>query len=142
MKFLVTLLSFTTLNSILLIESIQAAPITITQVSDLNFGVGFLGDGTKRIAPGRNENASNASFLITGDPGVTFSITLPGKIWMNHSTTSSRIRVRRFRSRPKNSGKIRNNGERLLLIGATRNAIGTGLSTGSYAGTFTVTVVY
>ncbi|MGH1467554.1 MAG: DUF4402 domain-containing protein [Bdellovibrionales bacterium] len=137
MKAFITLLSLT-----LIIETAYAAPITISQISDLDFGVGFLGDGTKRINRGSVDNAENASFLVTGDPGVTFSITLPGKIWMNHSSTSSRIRVRRFRSRPKNSGKIKNNGEKLLLVGATRNAIGTGLSTGSYSGTFTVTVVY
>ncbi len=141
MKTLITLFSFTALNTMFLIESVHAAPITITQISDLNFGVGFLGDGTKQVNRGRSDNAENASFLVTGDPGVTFSITLPNRIWMNHSTSSSRIRVRRFRSRPTN-GRIRNNGERLLLVGATRNAIGTGLSTGSYAGTFTVTVVY
>jgi len=120
----------------------QTNPITITQVSDLNFGTAFLGDPVKRVNPGNAENAENASFLITGDRGATFTVTRPNRIWITHSSSGDRIRVRRFRARPNNSGRIRNNGERLMFVGATRNAIPTNISTGLYSGTFTLTVVY
>ncbi len=122
-------------------EKIMAAPISITQISNLDFGTGLLGDPQKRIQPGNSDNFENASFLITGDPGRTFSITLPNNIQMRHLSTTSRIRVNRFRSRPRN-GRIRNNGERLLLIGATRATLANSLTPGKYAGTFTVTVIY
>lgn len=122
-------------------EASFSAPITITRVSDLDFGTAFLGDPNKRIRQTNAETSENASFLITGDAGVTFTTTLPDRIWMNHSSSGSRIRVRRFRSTPRN-GRIRNSGERLIFVGATRNSIPTNISTGSYAGTFTVTVVY
>jgi len=120
----------------------QTTPIAITQVSDLNFGTAFTGDPQKRVNPGNSENAENASFLVTGDPGFTFNITRPGRIWITHSTSGDRIRVRRFRSRPRNRGRIRNNGQRLVFVGATRNAIPTNISSGLYSGVFTLTVVY
>jgi len=120
----------------------QTNPITITQISDLNFGSAFLGDPGKNVNRGRVDNAENASFLITGDRGSTFNVTLPNRIWITHATSGDRIRVRRFRSRPNSSGRIRNNGERLLLVGARRNAIPQNISTGFYSGSFTVTVIY
>jgi len=120
----------------------HSAPITITQISDLDFGVAFLGDSQKRVPSSNVENAENASFLITGDAGRTFTVTRPGRIWMTHTPSGDRIRVKRFRARPNNSGRIRNNGERLIFVGATRNRIPAGISTGSYSGTFTITVVY
>ena len=120
----------------------QTAPITITQISDLNFGTAFLGDPVKSVNRGRVDNAENASFLITGDRGATFNVTLPDRIWITHAVSGDRIRVRRFRARPNARGRIRNNGERLLLVGARRNAIPQNISTGFYSGSFTVTVIY
>lgn len=119
----------------------QTTPIAITKISDMDFGVGFLGDPSKRIANVNSETAENASFLVTGERRTTFTTTLPNFIFMTHSSSGDRIRVRRFRSRPRN-GRIRNTGERMIFVSATRNAIGTGISTGSYSGTFTVDVVY
>lgn len=120
----------------------QTTPITITQVSDLDFGTAFLGDPAKVVDRGTTETAENASFLVTGDPGATFNITRPTRIWITHAPSGDRIRVRRFRSRPNRRGRIRNNGERLVFVGATRNAIPANISTGFYSGTFTFTVVY
>lgn len=121
---------------------VRAAPITITQVSDLNFGAAFLGDPVKVVDPGSTENAENASFLVTGDAGVTFNVTKPSNMWISHSSTSDSLRVRRFRGTPNRSGRIPASGQILIFLGATRNSIPNNISPGLYSGTFTMTVVY
>lgn len=126
---------------ILFSELCLAAPISISQISDLDFGSAMLGDPAKTVNPGSVENSENASFLVTGDARSTFSISLPNNMWITNSSSGDRIRVRRFRSTPRN-GRIRNNGERTVYVGATRDAIPAGLSPGIYSGAFTMTVVY
>jgi hypothetical protein len=117
------------------------ATINIVQISNLNFGDGFVGDPSITIQPGTAEDAQNASFLVTGDPSRAYTIALPGSAVMNHVTSSDTISITNFRSQPIN-GLIQPNGEQLLFVGATRSALSFGLRTGSYSGVFTVTVVY
>jgi len=119
----------------------NSAPITITQVSNLNFGTALWGDPAKTIPPGNRENAENASFLVRGDARRTFIISLPSQIWLNHISRSDRIEVNSFDSRPNNT-KIGKNGEVLILVGARRELIPSTISPGSYSGAFTVTVIY
>lgn len=119
----------------------HSAPITITQVSNLNFGTALWGDRAKTIRAGNSDDAENASFLITGDARSRFNVVLPNQIWMNHVSRPDRILINNFESRPNNL-RMGRDGQLVLLIGATRSAIPTTISAGSYAGTFTITVVY
>ncbi len=127
---------------IFLVAPVKAGPISITTISDLHFGIGFPGDGTKVVPPDNVETAENASFLITGDPNRRFRITLPRRINMNSPNGTHSIRVRRFRSSPSRRGRLDATGRAFLYIGATRNAIGANVESGLYRGVFTVTVIY
>ncbi len=117
-------------------------PITITQVSDLNFGVGFRNDPAKTVVPGTFENAENASFMIQGDPNRAFTIQLPRRIDMNSTLGNQKIRVQDFTSFPSTNGTLDATGIGYIFIGATRSSLKNNQQTGPYIGVFTVTVIY
>ncbi len=130
------------------LQIVQAA-IGITQVSDLDFGTAVQGDAAKTVAPGAADNAENASFDVTGEPGLAYTITLPsnGTIVMTTGTGASaneQIAVDSFVSSPAAgaNGLLDGTGNQLLLVGATRAALLATQVPGSYSDTFTVDVVY
>ncbi|MGH1467556.1 MAG: DUF4402 domain-containing protein [Bdellovibrionales bacterium] len=117
--------------------------IGIIKISDLDFGVEVQGGPRKRVPRGSAETPENASFLVQGVGGATFTISIPpGSIFLDHPTSGDQLEVRNFRSRPNGSGRIQNNGERMVYVGATRRPIPLTAAPGLYTGTFTVTVVY
>lgn len=117
--------------------------IAINRVSDLDFGSALPGDPNKIIAPGNAENAENASFLVDGIAGSTITISLPpGSVFITEPLSGDQLEVDRFRSRPNGTGRIRNNGERMIFVGARRRPIPNNASPGLYQGSFTITVVY
>lgn len=117
--------------------------IAINRISDLDFGSALPGDPNKRVPPGNTENAENASFLVDGIAGSTITITLPpGSVFITEPISGDQLEVDRFRSRPNGTGRIRNNGERMIFVGARRRRIPNNASPGLYQGSFTVTVVY
>lgn len=121
-------------------------PITIAQVSDLDFGTAVQGDIAKTVAPGTAEDAENASFTVTGEPSTAYTITLPanGVVTMSGSNGGT-IAVNDFVSFPAAGGGNtlpNTTGTVTLFVGATRAALGAGQTTGSYSGIFTVEVVY
>lgn len=124
-------------------KQIVYAPTGLLKISDLDFGMALAGTPRKRVAPGSSENPENASFLASGSAGATFTIILPTtNILLTNPGSSDQLIVRRFRSRPKNSGRIRANGTRMIYVGATRRPIAAGVAPGLYTGTFTVQIVY
>ena len=122
----------------------NAAVIKIADISDLNFGSAPQGDGPKTVIASTSENATNGSFKVTGNPNVTYTITLPvAPITM--TTTGNGIKtisVSSFTSYPANSGLLDATGQELVFVGATRAALNVAQKTGSYSGSYSVTVVY
>lgn len=130
------------------LQVVQAA-IGIAQVSDLDFGTAVQGDAAKTVVPGAAENAENASFNVTGEPGLAYTITLPanGTIVMTTATgltANEQIAVNNFVSNPAAgaNGLLSGAGTQSLFVGASRAALLATQVTGSYSDTFTVDVVY
>jgi len=128
------------------LQQVQAA-IAIAQVSDLDFGTGIQGDAAVTVAPGTAENASNASFNVTGEAGLAYTITLPidGAVVMTTGGggANETIAVNSFVSFPAaGANGLLTGGSQSLYVGATRAALGAAQVAGGYATTFTVDVVY
>lgn len=122
--------------------------ISITEVSDLDFGTAAQGDGPKTVLPGAAEDAENGSFTVTGTPNTAYTITLPadGIVVMETGAggANETIAVDSFTSFPAAgaNGMTDGTGDQLLLVGATRAALGASQVAGSYSGDYTVDVVY
>jgi len=119
-------------------------PIKITDVSELDFGNGGPGDLSKQILPGTSETSTNGSFLITGDPNVSYSIVLPVTASMKTGSgpNTDTITISNFQSFPSGTGALGASGSQTLFIGATRAALRLNQKAGLYSGTFSITVVY
>lgn len=137
------LIIFLMLNLVLKVA--LAIPISITAVSNLDFGAAFAGDRRLTISPGNSDNAENASFFVKGDPRRSFSIIVPTEIYMITGTgdvPNKKILVDRFRTRPNQNGRLDRNGEKLILVGARRDNLLANQVAGAYSGSFMITVVY
>ena len=127
---------------------VVVAAISITNVSDLNFGTAVQGAVAKTVAPGAAENAENGSFTVSGQASTAYTITLPANGVVTMITggggANQTVAVNTFLSSPAAgaSGMIGAGGTQLLLVGATRAALGAAQIPGSYSGSYTVDVVY
>jgi hypothetical protein len=122
------------------------ASLAISKVSDLDFGSAAQGDAAKVVPAGTAEATDNASFAISGAPSTAYTITLPsdGVVVMQTAGggLNKDIAVNTFTSFPSSTGMLDGSGNQLLLVGATRASLGASQVTGSYTGSFTVSVVY
>lgn len=138
--------TLTSLLILFLCYSIHAAgkPIKVSAVSNLNFPTAPQGDGIFVVPAGTSETPTNASFLVTGDRNVTYTIVLPAMATMTAKIGSKQdtINLSGFTSFPSNVGVLNGAGSQYLYVGATRAAIRHNQLTGSYSGSFSVTVVY
>ncbi|OFZ18935.1 MAG: hypothetical protein A2X94_13370 [Bdellovibrionales bacterium GWB1_55_8] len=121
--------------------------ISIQNISGLDFGSASAGTQALLIDSGTEEDARNASFIVSGEPRRSYSITLPedGVVEMTLSEAKgpqSQIGVNGFRSYPSGAGIIGSEGNQLLLVGASRDPLDKDQLPGFYSGSFTVTVVY
>lgn len=129
-------------------RQVVTAAITITNVSDLDFGTAVQGDVAKTVAPGATENAENGSFTVSGQASTAYTITLPANGVVTMTTggggANETIAVTNFLSFPAAgaNGMIGVGGTQLLLVGATRAALGASQVAGTYTGSYTVDVVY
>lgn len=129
-------------------------PISIEKIDgkDLHFGniiasasggtVLIATDGTPTLtgvsAPSIPGTRQAAEFNVTGMAGTTYAITLPESIVV--SSGSNQMTVDNFVSNPNGTG-ILNGGSQVVKVGATLN-VGASQATGTYNGSFQVTVVY
>lgn len=116
--------------------------IAITADHDLDFGSATPGDLAKTIAAG---SPDAATFNVTGEMNQAYNITLPadGTVTMITNAGGSpdeQIPVNTFTSSA--TGVLDATGAETLSVGATRSALSATQVTGSYTGTFTVTVAY
>ncbi len=81
-----------------------------------------------------------ASFEVSGDPNATYTITLPASILLSDGG-ENQMTVDGFVSNPNGTGTLSGAGSQTINVGATLN-VSAGQATGSYSGTFEVSVDY
>ena len=86
-------------------------------------------------------NWSAASFSVTGDPNATYAISLPANGMVALTSGANTMAINDFTSSPALTGQLTGGGSQTLMVGATLSVSGN-QPTGSYSGSFTVTVNY
>ena len=94
---------------------------------------------TGGVSTGNSGGITSASFTVTGIPLFTYAITLPSSAAITAGGNS--MTVNAFTSSPSGTGQLSVLGTQALTVGATLN-VGASQASGSYSGTFSVTVVY
>lgn len=135
-----------------------AAAIAIVNTQALAFGKFVAGSGgSVTVSPGGVRSASGgvvlvpsgpgaaAQFSVTGDPSVIYSITLPANGVVSLTSGGNSMALNNFTSTPSAStpstGLLSAGGSQTLSVGATLS-VGSNQASGSYSGTFDVTVNY
>lgn len=133
--------------------AVIAAPIIINEISQMSFGKFAAGvtSGTVTLSAAASTNRtfsgvsvlanptpSAGIFTVSGVSGATYSISLPSSITL--FSGGNTMTVDTFTSNPNSTGTL-TGGTQTLYIGARLN-VGALQATGTYIGTYTVTVVY
>lgn len=127
--------------------------INLTANSNLGFGqaVATVTPGAVTVSPegvrtvsggvvlGNGFGASAASFTVTGEPNVNYSITLPSSGVLTGAGSS--MSVDEFTSSPDGSGNLGPGGTQVVTLGATLH-VGAPQLSAAYSGTYFVTVSY
>ncbi|WP_457422055.1 DUF4402 domain-containing protein [Roseateles sp. P5_E7] len=140
----------------LLLASIAAPAQTLNNTAALSFGAFTaggggsisVGTGGARMKTGsvilvnQGGAASAAQFTITGTPNAMFDITLPvdGTVFLSDGASGS-MALNGFVSSPAAVGVLSGGGTQQINVGATLS-VGSSQATGSYTGSFNVTVNY
>lgn len=133
--------------------SLRAAELGIASSQSLSFGKFVAGTGSVTVRPDGSRMTSGevitldsgpgqaATFIVTGDPGLTYAVTLPndGSVTMSDGINS--MPVNGFFSSPASSGTLSGGGTQLLNVGA-RLEVEAGQPAGDYSGTFMIVVDY
>ena len=101
--------------------------------------LGRSGSGGVVLLPSGSWSA--ASFSVTGDPSATYAITLPANGVVALTSGANSMAVDNFTSSPAATGQLGGGGSQTLMVGATLSVAGNQAS-GSYSGSFTLTVNY
>lgn len=127
-------------------RQIVTAALTIVSGNALDFGTAEQGAPAKSVAA---TDPEAATFTVTSQAGTAYSITLPasGTVKMTKSggtagVATQEIEVSSFDSIPSSNSSIPVGGSEILKVGATRAALLANQETGTYEGSFTVSVVY
>jgi hypothetical protein len=133
--------------------AVAQAPISIVTTGTLGFGqvISGLGAGAVTVTPlggrtasggavlGSSVTVSAASFTITGEPSTAYGLVLPGSVTLTSGGQS--MTVDEFTSSPAGSGVLDATGSQQVGLGA-RLQVSASQQTGSYTGTFNITVAY
>jgi len=118
--------------------------IAISKTQDLLFGQAAPSDVALTVPA--TSGTARAQFAVTGAASTSYTITIPaGTINMitgAGATADDQIVVSSFTSSPSGTGTLSAGGTDTLYVGATRAAIRATQTSGSYSGSFTVTVNY
>lgn len=134
------------------------AAIAIVNTQALAFGSFAAGSGgSVTVGPGGGRSAGGgvvllssgagaaAQFSVTGDPSVTYSITLPANGGVSLTSGGNSMALNNFTSTPSAStpstGLLSVGGSQTLSVGATLS-VGSNQPSGNYSGSFDVTVNY
>lgn len=131
-----------------------AAAIAIVNTQALAFGKFVAGSGgSVTVSPGGVRSASGgvvlvpsgagtaAQFAVSGDANLTYAISLPGNGVVSLTSGSNSMALNNFTSSPNLTGALSVGGSQTLAVGATLS-VGSNQASGSYSGTFDVTVNY
>lgn len=132
-----------------------AGPIAIgSSTQSLAFGSLVAGSGGSiTVSPASVRSASGgvvlvpsgpgaaAQFSVTGDPSATYAISLPANGVVSLTSGANSIAVNTFTSSPNLTGTLSIGGSQTLYVGATLD-VGSNQPSGSYSGSFSVTVNY
>lgn len=140
----------------LLLACAGAPAQTLNNNAALSFGAFTAGSGgTITVAPGgarmktgsvilvnQAGTASAAQFTISGTPSAAFTISLPGDgiVFLSDGASGS-MALNGFTSSPSVTGVLSGGGTQTINVGATLS-VGNLQGTGSYSGSFNVTVNY
>ncbi|MGM9480993.1 DUF4402 domain-containing protein [Roseateles sp. NT4] len=140
----------------LLLACTVASAQTLTNNVALSFGAFTAGSGGSiTVAPGGGRmktgsvilvnqagTASAAQFTISGTPNAVFTISLPidGSTFLTDGGSGS-MALNSFSSSPSVTGVLSGGGTQTINVGATLS-VGNLQGTGSYSGSFNVTVNY
>jgi hypothetical protein len=130
-------------------------PISISNTAALRFGkFSALTGGTVVVSAAGARSATGAvvlsttdaggaaSFAVSGDANATYAITLPNSATITHSVDNTQtMAIGTFTSNPSGTGTLSAGGAQTLTVGATLT-VGNAQTTGSYSGTFDVSVEY
>jgi hypothetical protein len=84
---------------------------------------------------------SAGAFSVTGDPNLTYAITLPADGVVVLTSGANTMAVNGFISNPAPTGQLSLGGSQTLMVGATLSVSSNQVS-GSYSGSYSVTVDY
>lgn len=129
------------------------AAITITKTLDLEFGSIVAGSVSSVVRVATNDSRSvvsgdatlagaanqAASFDVTGEPSLTYAITLPASTTISGPGTD--MTVDTFTDSNSGTGTLDGTGNDTFTVGADLT-VGASQTAGSYTGTFDVTVNY
>jgi len=128
-------------------------PLVLAVNSSLGFGAIVAGGaaGTVTVSAAGDRSASGgtflgsptgvaaASFTVSGEPNLTFSLVLPSSVTLDNGGAT--MTVDSFTSLPSGSGTLGPAGTEEVRVGATLHVSGT-QTQASYSGTFDLTVAY
>lgn len=130
------------------------AVIAISNTGALAFGKFVAGSGgTVAVSANGVRSASGgvmlvpsgagaaAQFAVSGDPNRTYSISLPADGTVALASGTNSMAVNTFTSSPSLTGTLSAGGTQTVSVGATLS-VGSNQATGSYSGSFDVTVNY
>jgi hypothetical protein len=131
-----------------------AAPIAISNTQLLTFGKFAAGSGgSVTVSPAGARSAgggvvlvssgggSAALFSVSGDPNLTYAISLPANGAVSLAAGANIMAVSNFSSSPSPTGQLNAGGTQTLSVGATLS-VGTNQPTGNYSASFDVFVDY
>ncbi|MCJ7603738.1 MAG: DUF4402 domain-containing protein [Desulfobulbaceae bacterium] len=101
-------------------------------------GVRSAGGGVVLVPSG---GGSVAQFSVSGDPNVIYDITLPADGIVSLTSGANSMALNTFTSSPNLTGTLSAGGTQSLSVGATLS-VGGNQASGSYSGSFDVTVDY
>jgi len=127
--------------------------ISMSKTADLDFGNVVAGgsagtvvmsaagsrSATGGASLGNAGSAAAAGFTVSGQASATYAITLPSATTI--TSGGNNMTVNTFTSSPSGTGTLSGGGSQSLAVGATLQ-VGTSQATGSYTGSFNVTVAY
>lgn len=131
-----------------------AALIAISNTQTLAFGKFVAGSGgTVMVSPGGVRSASGgvalvpsgggtaAQFFVSGDPNLTYAISLPADGTVSLASGVNSMSVNAFTSSPSLAGALGTGGSQTVSVGASLS-VGSNQAPGRYSGSFNVTVDY
>lgn len=82
-----------------------------------------------------------AQFAVSGDPNLTYAITLPADGTVSLASGANTMALNSFTSNPSVTGTLGGAGTQTVSVGATLS-VGSNQAVGNYSGSFDVTVNY